>query len=602
MSSFSAINKSLSQFFGLLKLPATFNYTDLRHLSLGGVRDGWMLFFFILGCVSANPFFIESIYLRGAFMAGCAVVVSILLFYGKIKYFYDKVFMFDPIKEEDRARPFQITSSNPVGTLEDNVGKGICMGYTTDTGEPVFIPYDLISQHISINGSTGTGKSVLATSMMGQQMRNGGGLIFIDGKLSNKELLAIWQLACWAGRELDLLIINAGNPEMSNTYNPILVGDSQEVASRIMMLLPDTSNNGAADHYRSSALQALNVIIAAFHRIGLAYSFEDLTNCIMDYDAYKYIEDKLLIEHPDADETVGWLSLMKSYYTKGFFDFNKFQQMLSGLASRLSQFSQGTFGRVMNVYNPEIDFMKAILQNKIIYVMLPTMAKNEQSIALAKIIIADMRTAISHFQRLPKHMLPDPPFMVLPDEAGSYIDESWGRIFEQSRSSRIFMAPCYQTYANLKPNGLDTLSEIVMGNTLFKVFFKQLSTLSAQQAAEEIGVYKDTTWAVATGDGSSASGDEIHTSPIQNQGTNRSLNFTQRAEEVYHVKAEQFKYIPIGDCIFYYGGTHLYHLRVPLSMLTAKAELEFGPVQFNHYHMDEVKGLELRKVVRDSVS
>lgn len=36
-------------------------------------------------------------------------------------------------------------SSNPVGTVEENAGKGICMGYTTDTGEAVYIPYDLIS-------------------------------------------------------------------------------------------------------------------------------------------------------------------------------------------------------------------------------------------------------------------------------------------------------------------------------------------------------------------------------------------------------------------------------------------------------------------------
>jgi hypothetical protein len=55
---------------------------------------------------------------------------------------------------------------------------------------------------------------------------------------------------------------------MSNTYNPILQGDYQEVTSRIMMLLPDTSNNGGADHYRSSALSALEVIIGAFHCIG----------------------------------------------------------------------------------------------------------------------------------------------------------------------------------------------------------------------------------------------------------------------------------------------------------------------------------------------
>ncbi|WP_228140761.1 type IV secretory system conjugative DNA transfer family protein [Acinetobacter sp. TGL-Y2] len=602
MSVFGIFSNAVAQIYNMFRLPTTFNMTDLRHLGLGGVRDGWMLFFFIMGVLLANPYLVESPYLRGASMAVCALICSILLFFGKIKYFYDRIFLFDPIMEVDKARPFRMISSNPVGTVEDNAGKGICIGYTTDTGEAVYIPYDLISQHISINGSTGTGKSVLAASMMGQQMRNGGGLIFIDGKLSNKELLAIWQLACWSGREIDLLIINAGNPEMSNTYNPILQGDYQEVTSRIMMLLPDTSNNGGADHYRSSALSALEVIIGAFHCIGLPYGFEDIKCCITDHDAFKHIENRLLIEHAEAVETIAWQSLMKGYYKKGFFDFEMFQTLLSGLASRLSQFSDGTFGQVLNSYNPEIDFEQAILQNKIIYVMLPTMAKNEQSVALAKIIIADMRTAISHFQRMPPEMLPNPPFMVVPDEAGSYIDASWGRIFEQARSSRIFMAPCYQTYANLKPDGTDTLSEIVMGNTLFKVFFKQLSTLSAQQAADEIGLYRDTTWAVGSGEGVSSSGDEVNTSPIQNQGNNRATNFTQRDEEVYHVKPEEFKYIPIGDCIFYYGGTHLYHLRVPMATLTKKAQEEFGNVQFNHYAMDEVEGLNLRQVVRDSVS
>lgn len=585
-----------------LKTHRNFNLTDLRHISFGGVQDGWMVLFMVVGMILANPIIIENIYYRVAIIGMCAVPASILFFYGKMKYFYDKEFMFDPIKIEDQARPFQVTSSDPVGTVDEMAGNGICMGYTTDTGEPVFIPYTAICQHIAINGSTGTGKSVLAASMMAQQMRNGGGLCFIDGKLSNKELQAVWQMACWAGRESDLLIINAGNPEMSNTYNPILRGDPQEVTSRIMMLLPDTAGNAGADHYRASALTALQTIISAFQLIGLPYNFADLTACIMDIDALKHIENQLMLEYPDANETVGWLSLMKTYTKDGFFNFDQFQERLSGLAGRLSQFSDGSFGRVMATYNPEIDFESAILQNKIVYVMLPTMAKNEQSIALAKIIIADMRTAISNFQRLPAHLLPDPPFMIVPDEAGSYIDESWGRIFEQARSSKIFLAPCYQTYANLKPNGLETLSEVVMGNTLYKVFFKQLSTLSAQQSADEIGLYRDTTWAVGSGEGTSKSGDEVDSSPIQNQGANRAVNFTQRDEEVYHIKTEQFKYIPIGDCILYYGGTHLYHLRVPLSTLTEQAAGEFGGVQFNHYAMDEVEGLDLRQVVRDSVS
>lgn len=586
----------LKRFFSI---QASFNLIDLRHLALGGHKDGWMLLLFILGCIAANPYVIDNIYYRLLAMIACGIPCATLLFYGKIKYFFDKEFTFDPIMEQDKARPFRLTSSNPIGSLKDNIGKGICVGYTTDTGEAVFIPYSHISQHIAINGSTGTGKSVLATSMMAQQMRNGGGLCFIDGKLSNKELLAVWQLACWAGRELDLLIINAGDPSMSNSINPILRGDPLEVTSRIMMLLPEVA--GGAEHYRNSALISLQVIVSAFQRIGQPYSFQDITACLQDFDAFKYIESKLQLEYPDSPETVAWFSLMKSFVKGKFFEFDAFRTLLSGLAARLSQFSEGSFGQVMNSYNPEIDFEECILQNKIIYVMLPTMAKNEQSIALAKILIADMRTAISHFQRLPAHLLPNPPFMILPDEAGSYIDETWGRIFEQARSSKIFLAPCYQTYANLKPNGLDTLSEVVMGNTLFKIFFKQLSTLSAQQAADEIGLHKQTALALGSGEGISSSGDEVDTSPIQNQGANRASNLTQRDEEVYHVKTEEFKYIPIGDCIFYYGGTHLYHLRVPLTSLTDKAAKEFGNVQFNHFAMDDVEGIDLREIVRESV-
>ena len=188
----TATTDSLGRFFNI---QAKFNLYDLRHLAFGGRRDGLMLLLFIFGCVAANPFVFENGYYRFAAFIICAVPCALLLFYNKVKYFFDKDFMFTPIMDQDKDRPFRIESSAPVGKLEDNKGNGICVGYTTDTGDAVFIPYDLISQHISVNGSTGTGKSVLATSMMAQQMRNGGGLCFIDGKLSNKELMAVWQLA-----------------------------------------------------------------------------------------------------------------------------------------------------------------------------------------------------------------------------------------------------------------------------------------------------------------------------------------------------------------------------------------------------------------------
>ena len=83
------------------------------------------------------------------------------------------------------------------------------------------------------------------------------GLAFIDGKLAGDEIETIYQYCCWAGREQDLLILNPGTPSMSNTYNPILRGDPDEVASRILSIIPSTENNPGADHYKQSANRAL---------------------------------------------------------------------------------------------------------------------------------------------------------------------------------------------------------------------------------------------------------------------------------------------------------------------------------------------------------
>ena len=107
---------------------------------------------------------------------------------------------------------------------------------------------------------------------MFQQIQRGGGLAFIDGKLAGDDIETIYQYCCWAGREQDLLILNPGTPSMSNTYNPILRGDPDEVASRILSIIPSTENNPGADHYKQSANQGITTIVAALQAAGLAYN------------------------------------------------------------------------------------------------------------------------------------------------------------------------------------------------------------------------------------------------------------------------------------------------------------------------------------------
>lgn len=578
------------------------NLLDVRHWTFAGSKDALCLLFIMAAFLLTSPFFDSVGEILRWTMICCLLMFGVMmLFEQKVHYYFKREFVFQPFLREDQDRPFQIESASSPYTREEMEEKplqGLLAGYTTDSGEPVYLTYDRLPQHVSICGSTGTGKSVIGGFLMMQQMRNGGGLLFIDGKLSDKELDGIYKNACWAGREIDLMIVNPAEPEHSNTYNPIMYGDPQEVSSRVMSLLPDTAGNAGADHYRSSAQQALETIITAFQRIGLPYHFEDLATVLLSEQALFYIEDTLVNIDPQGHETVQYINLLNRYRQKDSFNMEEFKKTLGGLAGRLHQFATGTFGKVMNTYNPEVNMQECITQNKIVYVMLPTMGKNEQAISLAKLIVADCRTAISRCQKLPPHLLPNPPYMIFPDEAGSYMDTSWSRIFEQARSSKIFMMPAYQTFANLQPNGDKALSEIVMGNTYFKFFFKQLSTESATQAADELGTYYRTTVAIGTGSGTSVNGSEVDTSPVKGTGDNTAVNFTQREEEVYIVRPEHFKSIPIGDCLLVSGGTHLFHLRIPFMSPTEEATKEFKRVTLNRFQRDEVVGLNLDQVIR----
>ncbi len=65
-------------------------------------------------------------------------------------------------------------------------------------------------------------KTVFGEWVLFQQIINGGGLLWIDGKLDPDKLYKLDAMCAYAGRRSDLLVINAGDPNLTNSYNPIL--------------------------------------------------------------------------------------------------------------------------------------------------------------------------------------------------------------------------------------------------------------------------------------------------------------------------------------------------------------------------------------------
>lgn len=477
---------------------------------------------------------------------------------------------------------------------------GLLIGYRTDTGEPVYLPDEDLMRHGLIGGQSGVGKTVLGRLFIWQQMQRGGGLAFVDGKMNGDDIQTMYHLAVLSGRAQDLLIFNPGNPSQSNTYNPILRGDPDEVAARILSLIPSTANSPGADHYKQSANQGITTIVAALQAAGLAYNFIDFVILLINQKAIEELEIRLKREKPDDPATKN-LSLFLEQYKGGnkpgmenMIDIKRMKETFGGIGGRMYQFGTGKFGEVLNTYTPEIDLYDAIRSNKIIYVALPTMGKNEAASNMGKMFLGDLRTAISWVQALPDSQKPNPPFLVFMDELGSYAVDSLARPFEQSRSAKIALFPAFQTLANLESVSPD-FAQMVLGNTWTKIFFKLGTQETADPVAELIGTQIGVAKTITRNNSQSSNSPILTVSPEGGAGDGMGFGETEKAEEQNRVTSGDLKELDKGECIVLYGGSKVFNVRVPLIAVDGDTAKQIGPIKINRNRKPEVMGADFFK-------
>lgn len=467
---------------------------------------------------------------------------------------------------------------------------GLLFGYTTDRGEPVFVDYEALMQHILMIGASGMGKTIAASLLMFQQIQRDGGVMFIDGKLDSKNIATIYHFCCWCGRTQDFLVINPGDPDHSNTYNPILNGDPDEKAARVLLLIPSTENNPGADHFKQEANQGLVTIFAALDAAQWAYTAIDISVLLMNGKALQDLERRLLSISPRSEATKAYRLFLDKFRIAandksglgGEIDIKKLKDTFGGVGGRLYVFGTGKFGQIMNTYAPDIDLYDAVRKNKVVYVALPTMGKAEAAQNFGRMVVGDFRTAVSWIQALPEEQRPDPPFLCFFDEAGAYIGQSWPRIFEQARSARIILMPAVQTFANFKAVS-EELSEMVAGNTYTKIFFKIGTQESAAEAAELIGMEMAKMKSLTDSASQSQSVQFLKADPDHSASGGFGLGQGERQQEDYRVSADDLKTLDRGQCIMTYGGKDLYDLRIPMVKLSPEMVERFGPVRINRY-------------------
>lgn len=486
-----------------------------------------------------------------------------------------------------------IKSSKP--PMEPYAMSGLCFGYSTDKALPLFLSDDALTRHCLILGMSGVGKTVAASLLMAQQIQRGGGVLFLDGKLDVDNIYSIYQQCVWAGRAQDFYVINPGDPSNSNTYNPIADGDPDEVASRILSMIPSTESNAGSDHYKQSAFEALVVIIGAIQKCGMKYDFYDLAVLMNSAKALEDLLERLRGKAPKSNEFRNFLIFLDRYRVPsndarnplaGQVDTKRLKETLGGIAGRLFTFGTGNFGQILNDYDPDVNLYKAVTGSKIIYVALPTMGKDIAATNFGKMILGDFKTVISWLQA-DRSARTKIPFMAFFDEAASYFAESMAVVFEQARSANIFLLPAIQSDSGFSAIS-DDFAERVISNTTTKFFFRLGTSQSAEMAAELVGMTRTGVASTSESIGTSSSAQYVQVSPQKTASDTSSDGLSEKEEEQYLVSPDKLKAMNVGEAILTFEGNKVYNLMVPYIKMDATGVKNIGELTLNFRRKNSV--------------
>ncbi|HEX3046518.1 MAG TPA: type IV secretory system conjugative DNA transfer family protein, partial [Bacillota bacterium] len=160
-------------------------------------------------------------------------------------------------------------------------------GTDSKSGKPLYITDEMRSLHCHLLGTTGSGKTEsVIFPMLFQDICRGRGAIIVDAKSEIKFFKKIYTYHLRENpteKKQEIYIVNLGNPEFSNTYNPLLRGNAVELKDRIMGSLV-----WSEVFYKKKAEEILLVLFLALESIKKRVTFRDLYILLTVKAAVKY--------------------------------------------------------------------------------------------------------------------------------------------------------------------------------------------------------------------------------------------------------------------------------------------------------------------------
>jgi energy-coupling factor transporter ATP-binding protein EcfA2 len=423
----------------------------------------------------------------------------------------------------------------PVPQTPRAVADALTVGWVPK-GDWIRLTDRALQHHVLLLGSSGSGKTQFLLSLLAQQIQRGGGCLMIDAKVDSEALASIRRLCRAADRLEDLRILWPPNPKASHRWNPLIRGKLQEVLTRVMALW-GTTTRGEADFWRGQASTALHAVLGAMRKINPRVTFNDLYIALTSSDALLWLERTV---EPSSEEHSALLAFLANYRNqRGQLDIERMKRMVGGAPSYVAPYAWGELGAIMNDVEPTLDLLSALQNGQIVYVALPILAETQSAIALARMLISDLKQAVGSLLQCRDRL--HLPYLVLMDEASSYMTiEGIEQLFEQSRSAGVALVAAAQVASGFAAVN-EAQQDSIFGNTATKIIMKlgdfASAELMAKTIGEELALFPSRTQAQSQGRSASwvnPMPDRSTTGQSETHGYQQRYDYTIRPEQFMH--------------------------------------------------------------------
>jgi conjugal transfer pilus assembly protein TraD len=348
----------------------------------------------------------------------------------------------------------------------------IPIGLIDDVDQAYLTP-EQMNHHIHIVGSSGYGKSTLLSHIIEHHIHFGMGIIFIDFKPDRELTQLLVQESIKNKRAKDFWLFSP-DTYPSLHYNPFKYGNPTELKDKVI-----SSFTWSDPYYQKIAEEVVLKLFMGLVHLRETKQFEfdlhDLYNLVTSPEHLSQLIEK--IEHESIKQ-----SLLQLKYQ---FSDKNLTRDLQGLRSDLGNIIHSEFGPLLAKSAKGIDFYKAIMESKIVYIRLNAQKYENTAGHIGKMILQDLKNVSAKLiESVPKSQRQYASIIV--DEFADLATDSFASFIGKARGSKLGIIVAHQEMEDLNKNS-KTLLQQITANTSTKICFLQQTPSSADYIASIMG-------------------------------------------------------------------------------------------------------------------